>query len=209
MDERQMQTWHEKREALFAVNLPHSALSIINQQLPNLDFDVAMEALEVYAQRKPYRGFYMLKYMAIYEKISADHPRGGERAPEGAPPPAKTLDDNGWKHDERAEREAYEALPDEVKADCERKYAEYGWRPGTRQWRLLCLRAAAGKDVECYRIHPSFASRAYDREKRWKEEQAEMERTGYVRLIEALRDEIRKLGGDVNIRIGGRVDVRA
>jgi len=204
-----MQTWHEKREALFAVNLPHSALSIINQQLPSLDFDVAMEALEVYAQRKPYKGFYMLKYMAIYEKIEQDHPRGGERAPNGAPPPAKTLDDNGWKHDERAEREAYEALPDEVKADCLRKYGEYGWRPGTRQWRLLCLRAAAGKDVECYRIHPSFASRQYDRERDFKAKQQEMERTGYVRLIEALRDEIRKLGGDVNIRIGGRVDVRA
>ena len=199
MDERQMQTWHEKREALFAVNLPHSALSIINQQLPNLDFDVAMEALEVYAQRKPYKGFYMLKYMAIYEKISQDHPRGGQKAPKGASAPAKTLDDNGWKYDEHAEREAYEALPDEVKADCLRKYGEYGWRPGTRQWRLLCLRAAAGKDVECYRVHPPFASRAYDRAREWQMRQEEMERTGYVRLIEKLRREVEKLGGNINV----------
>ena len=199
MDERQMKQWHEKREALFAVNLPHSALSIINQQLPNLDFDIAIEALEVYAQKKPYRGFYMLKYMAIYEKISEDHPRGGERAPNGAPPPAKTLDDNGWKYDERAEREAYEALPDGFKAECERKYADYGWRTGTRQWRLLCLRAAAGQDVQCYRVHPPFASRAYDRERDFKMKQAEMERTGYVRLIEKLRREVEKLGGSINV----------
>ena len=199
MDERQMKQWHEKREALFAVNLPHSALSIINQQLPNLDFDVAMEALEVYAQRKPYKGFYMLNYMAIYEKLAEDHPRGGQKAPKGASAPAKTLDDNGWKYDERAEREAYEALPDGFKAECERKYADYGWRTGTRQWRLLCLRAAAGKDVECYRVHPPFASRAYDRERDWKMRQEEMERTGYVRLIEKLRREVEKLGGSINV----------
>lgn len=199
MDERQMQTWHAKREALFAVNLPHSALSIINQQLPNLDFDVAMEALEVYAQRKPYKGFYMLKYMAIYERIAEDHPRGGQKAPKGASAPAKTLPDNGWQHDERAEREAYEALPDEVKAECERKYADYGWRPGTRQWRLLCLRAAAGQDVECYRVRPPFASRAYDRAREWQMRQEEMERTGYVRLIEKLRREVEKLGGNINV----------
>jgi hypothetical protein len=200
MDTRQMQTWHEKREALFAVNLPHSALSIINQQLPSLDFDIAIEALEVYAQRKPYRGFYMLKYMAIYEKISEDRPRGGDRSPKGSRPPAKTIEDNGWQYDERAEREAYEALPDEVKADCERKYADYGWRPGTRQWRLLCLRAAAGQDVECYRVHPPFASRAYDREREFKMKQEEMQRTGYVRLIEKLRREIEKLGGSIDVR---------
>lgn len=200
MDDRQMQTWHERREALFAVNLPHSALSVINKQLPNLDADIAMEALEVYAQRKPYRGFYMLKYMAIYEKISEDHPRGGERAPKGAPPPAKTLEDNGSRNDERAEREAYEALPDGFKAECERKYADYGWRTGTRQWRLLCLRAAAGKDVECYRVHPPFASKAYDRAQEWKMRQDEMERTGYVRLIERLRREIEKLGGSIDVK---------
>ncbi len=199
MDERQMKQWHEKREALFAVNLPHSALSIINQQLPSLDFDVAIEALEVYAQRKPYKGFYMLKYMAIYEKLAEDHPRGGQKAPKGASAPAKTLDDNGWKHDERAEREAYEALPDGFKAECERKYADYGWRTGTRQWRLLCLRAAAGQDVECYRVHPPFASRAYDREREFKMKQEEMERFGYVQLIEKLRREVEKLGGNINV----------
>jgi hypothetical protein len=199
MDERQMKQWHEKREALFAVNLPHSALSIINQQLPSLDFDIAIEALEVYAQRKPYRGFYMLKYMAIYERIAEDNPRGGQKAPKGASAPAKTLPDNGWQHDERAEREAYEALPDGFKAECELRYADYGWRPGTRQWRLLCLRAAAGQDVECYRVHPPFASRAYDREREWKMRQEEMERTGYVRLIEKLRREVEKLGGSINV----------
>jgi hypothetical protein len=199
MDERQMQTWHAKREALFAVNLPHSALSIINQQLPNLDFDVAMEALEVYAQRKPYKGFYMLKYMAIYERIAEDHPRGGQKAPKGASAPAKTLPDNGWQHDERAEREAYEALPDGFKAECELRYADYGWRTGTRQWRLLCLRAAAGQDVECYRVHPPFASRAYDRERDFKMKQEQMERFGYVQLIQKLRREVEKLGGNINV----------
>ncbi len=199
MDERQMQTWHAKREALFAVNLPHSALSIINQQLPSLDFDIAIEALEVYAQRKPYKGFYMLKYMAIYERIAEDHPRGGQKAPKGASAPAKTLPDNGWQHDERAEREAYEALPDGFKAECERKYADYGWRTGTRQWRLLCLRAAAGKDVECYRVHPPFASRAYDRERDFKMKQEQMERIGYVQLIQKLRRELEKLGGNINV----------
>jgi len=199
MDERQMKQWHEKREALFAVNLPHSALSIINQQLPNLEFDIAIEALEVYAQRKPYKGFYMLKYMAIYEKLAEDHPRGGQKAPKGASAPAKTLPDNGWQHDERAEREAYEALPDGFKAECERKYADYGWRTGTRQWRLLCLRAAAGQDVECYRVHPPFASRAYDRERDFKMKQEEMERIGYVQLIEKLRREVEKLGGSINV----------
>ena len=199
MDERQMQTWHAKREALFAVNLPHSALSIINQQLPSLDFDIAIEALEVYAQRKPYKGFYMLKYMAIYERIAEDHPRGGQKAPKGASAPAKTLPDNGWQHDERAEREAYEALPDGFKAECERKYADYGWRTGTRQWRLLCLRAAAGQDVECYRVHPPFASRAYDRERDFKMKQEQMERFGYVQLIQKLRREVEKLGGNINV----------
>ena len=90
-------------------------------------------------------------------------------------------------------------MPDGFKAECERKYADYGWRTGTRQWRLLCLRAAAGKDVECYRVHPPFASRAYDRERDFKMKQEEMERTGYVRLIEKLRREVEKLGGSINV----------
>jgi hypothetical protein len=200
MDEHAMKRWHEKREALFAVNLPASAIAVINQKLPDLEPVAAMEALEVYAKRKPYKGFYMIRYMAIYERIAEDQPRGGDRAPESARPPAKTLPDNGWKYDERAEREAYEALPDGVKAECERKYADYGWKPGTRQWRVLCLRAAKGLDVECYRIHPSFASKAYDRAQEMKRRQDEMERFGYMQLIEKLRREVEKLGGCVDVK---------
>ena len=61
------------------------------------------------------------------------------------------------------------------------------------------MSAAAGKDVECYRVHPPFASRAYDRELDFKMKQEEMERTGYVRLIEKLRREVEKLGGNINV----------
>lgn len=198
MDERQMQTWHEKREALFAVNLPASALTVINKALPKLEHDIAIEALEVYAKRKPYKGFYMIKYLAIYERVAQDHPRGGDRAPGSARPPAKTLPDFSWRNDQQAEREAYHRLPDPFLAECREKYAAYGWKVGSREWMILCLEAYAGNDVERYRVHTTTL-RDLDRGNDFKAKAEYMQRVGYLELIEKLRAEVHRLGGSVDV----------
>lgn len=204
MDQHAARRWHERRESLFPTKLPYSAVTAINAQLPKLDEQKAMDALESYSRQKPYRGFYMLKFMVHYERAAKDERRppfsGTESAQEGASAPS-TNDMEDDAHAERHERERYESLPNGFRTECETRYAEWGWPKGSRGWRLLCLDAFDGRDVERYRRQRNIFTMDIDREREMKDRQAFMERRGYIDLIEKLRHEIRNLGGNVEIAL--------
>jgi len=200
MDTPQMREWHTTREGLFPTKLPYSALTVINAQLPKLDYERAMKALTLYAEQKPYRGFYMLKYMVWYERAGADErPLGTPgTAPKGAPP----ADETDWEDSqtaERREREAYEALPNDYREACKTRFADWGWPVGSRAWRLICLDAYVGRDVEKYRIGTNVFTEDQDKAREFKERAEFMQRRGYIELCEALRVEIRRLGGTVDV----------
>ena len=200
MDTPQMREWHTTREGLFPTKLPYSALTVINAQLPKLDYERAMKALTLYAEQKPYRGFYMLKFMVWYERASTDErPLGTPgNSPKGSPP----ADETDWEDSqtaERREREAYEALPNDYREACKTRFADWGWPVGSRAWRLICLDAYVGRDVEKYRIGTNVFTEDQDKAREFKERAEFMQRRGYIELCEALRVEIRRLGGTVDV----------
>jgi hypothetical protein len=202
MDEPAIRRWHQRREALFPVKLPYSALTVINTQLPKLEEDTAMTALQLYSEAKPYRGFYMLKYMTHYERaLTAERDPPFSRtdsAPKGAA--AAATNDGGDDIDaERREREAYEALPGDYREACKSRYAEWGWPVASRAFRLICLDAYVGRDVTRYRIGTNVFTRDQERERDLKSRQEFMERTGYVQLITQLRHEVHRLGGNIDV----------
>jgi hypothetical protein len=195
-----MREWHKAREGLFPTKLPYTAVTAINSQLPQLEFQRAMRALTLYSQQKPYKGFYMLKYMVWYERAGTDErPLGTPgTAPRGAPP-AEETDWEDARTAERREREAYEALPNDYRDACRTRFAEWGWPEGSRAWRLICLDAYVGRDVEPYRIGTNVFTRDANREAEMKERAEYMQRRGYLELVSALRAEISRLGGNVDV----------
>lgn len=201
MDEHDMNRWHDRREALFPTKLPHSAISVINRQLPALDAERADRALVSYSKAKPYKGFYMLKYMVHYERVGdGETPFSGTDGARRAAAPATNIQDDGH-HAERREREAYGHLPQEFIAACRVRFADWNWPEGSRGWCMLCLEHYVGRDVEQYRIHPYFGSKQYDREQRRKAAEAAYAAGRAQTLVERLRAEI--------VRLGGRADAIA
>lgn len=199
MDAEQMKTWHEKRESLFAVKLPHSAISHINAQLPLLDHERAMAALVVYRAEKPYKGFYMARFNWHYQRTpSARTDRAASRAA-AEPADAFTMEDA--LDSERREREAYDALPFDFLEQCREQFAGWGWPEGTRGWRILCLDAYVGRPVEQYRQRANIFSKEYEREERIQAQEKWRAERGYLDLIAALRAEV--------VRLGGRCDIVA
>lgn len=200
MDTAEMNRWHDRREALFPTKLPHSAISVINQQLPALEAERADRALVSYSKQKPYKGFYMLKYMVHYERAGDGRkPFSGTDGAQRAAAPATNMDEA--HHAERREREAYGHLPPDFIAACRKKFADWGWPEGSRAWMLLCLEHYVGRDVEQYRVHPWFGSKEYDAAERRKAAAAAYQANQAQTLVERLRAEI--------VRLGGRADAIA
>jgi len=197
MEPTDIRRWHERREALFPTKIPYTALSAINAQLPRLEIERAMRALDSYAQQRPYKGFYWLRYMVHYERAAAD--MGDARtlgtAPRGAPPAEETGDIDA----ERAERERYESLPDAFRADCARRFAEWGWPAGSRAWRLLCIDAYDGREIERYRRATNIFTETDQRKQELAERAEYMQRRGFLELITQLRHEIVLLGGKPDV----------
>lgn len=199
MDEHQMRNWHSRREALFPTKLPYSAITAINQQLPALEAERAERALVKYSEAKPYKGFYMLKYMVHYERVGdGETPFSTPgNAPRGAPP-AEPNDDGGYIDAERREREAYQALPNDFRERCAREYAEWGWPLGSRGWMILCLDAFVGRDISGYQCGTNIFTRDREKEREREEAQSRQERQGLLLTIGELRNQVLALGGSLN-----------
>lgn len=199
MDEHEMRRWHQERESLFPTKLPYSALTVINAQLPRLEAERASRALVSYSKAKPYKGFYMLKYMVHYERVGDDETPFGTagNAPKGALPPEPN-DDGEYLDAERREREAYEALPDDYRERCKDVYADWGWPIGSRAWMLICLDAFVGRDVSGYKIGTNVFSKQAERDRKRAEERDAQERHGMLATIGGLRLQVLALGGSIN-----------
>jgi len=209
MDEHEMKRWHCRREDLFPTKLPYSAVSVINQQLPALDAERADRALVAYSEAKPYKGFYMLKYMVWYERVGDGRKPFSTTgtAPKGAPPSDRTHGVD-YADAERLEREAYARLPQSFIDECRRKYSEYGWPYASRGWRILCIEAYLGHDVEQYRVRPMMGSAGWEREERLKRESDERTRLRLETAVQARDVIIHKLKAQI-AQLGGTVDAFA
>jgi len=195
MDQTEMQTWHRERERLFPVKLPAHTIKAINRRLETMDFERAMCALSTYRHEKPYKGFWIDKYTVVYDATpSAATDRA---APRPAAPPANAYCD--WEGEQRAEREQYEALPTDFVAECRGWFADWGWPEGTRGWMLLCIDTFHGRPVDQYQQKPNIFSKQYELEESIRAQVEFRKERGYIDLVAALRMEIKRLGGNIDI----------
>lgn len=154
MDTAERILWHERRETLFKTKIPVSALIVINEALPALDYAAACCALDNYAEERPYKGFYMHRFMVHYNRKSPVQ-RDRDGAPKGAALPAGFVTDAAQTAEDE---QAYRNIPAAKLEEYRTRFRDWGWKEGTPYWRILCVDAFAGKDVERYRVAPSYFS---------------------------------------------------
>ena len=159
MDFRDSATWHARRQELFAKRdgsplvLDSLTISTIAEELPAMDFDAAMKALDAYRAAKPYKGFWWNAYLQHYSTAkTATTLRRGAALP--------AVDMNALlvekaKQEQAYEIEQYGKIPEQFKQECKRTYAEWGIHQSDdeRAWRIVVLDAYLGYDVECYRVY--------------------------------------------------------
>ena len=159
MDFQHSATWHARRQELFAKRdgsplvLDSLTISTIAGELPAMDFDAAMRALDTYREAKPYKGFWWNAYLQHYATAKTDTtPKRGAALP--------AVDMNALLVEKAREEQAYEieqygTIPEQFKQECKRKYAEWGINQADteRSWRIVVLDAYLGYDVERYRVY--------------------------------------------------------
>ena len=158
METNEIAAWHVRREQLFAkpngqqLRLDARTIEVMAAQLPAMQFDAACIALEHYRDAKPYRGFWWQTYLEHYRKAQTD---SSPKAAAAAPCDHDAIRDAQALRDQGDEIAAYAALSDSWKAECRMAFAGWGidQADGNRKWRLLCIDALNGVDVERYRIH--------------------------------------------------------
>jgi hypothetical protein len=192
MDGTQFQLWQQRREQLFPVALPKAVQDEIRERVSRMDFDHAIHSLNMYREERPYRGFYIARFAFIYQTTRQTQDRDRRQEPPALP--ASDIHQQA-EHDRRA----YQQLPETFLDDCRRRFAEWGWPEGSRQWQILCLDARAGIDVERYRCAPAFGTPSYDRAHRIAANAAARTRTDDLRTIEALRAQVLALGGTIDV----------
>ena len=161
MTESEKRKWTDRREALFAVSLPPKVVAEISVQLDKLAFERAMDALVEYRKELPYRGFYMTRFNVHYMKSlnrdlgSIINKRTAETdglASAAAAQPGNASSDH--VDDEKAERQAFAALPSDFLDKCKMMFADWGIHGvDARAWRILCIDYWNGRDVTRYRRH--------------------------------------------------------
>jgi len=159
MDLQQIARFHNERNRLFQrrdgsqLILDAATYETMADQLPGMDHERSMAALVRYRERRPYKGFYWEGFMAEYGRDGTGAP--ASRAPARAPEDLTAALDAAAKREQANELEDFDALPPEFVAECAKRYADWGIpaRRVERSWRILCIDAYNGRDVEPYRIH--------------------------------------------------------
>lgn len=186
MESAQMALWHKRRIELFRTQLPATALAEIEATLPKLDYARALDALNNYAEEKPYKGFFLTRFMLHYNRspVGQGQDRRAQNAPAAFPAPFDIA------REEEEDRRKYQAIPESVRAEFWQCFRDWGWERESRQWQILCNRAYAGENVEGYRVHPGWFTEAGRESRRSASVSAEARVLELQTLVERLRLEI-------------------
>lgn len=185
--------FNTKRRHLMPVQLTVEIQARIDSHLTLFDAERADVALEIYAEEKPYRGFFLARFRAIYDspETAAALRRRGAPAENAPRMEGETI---------ASIREAYDMLEPDFLQHCRRSFHDYGWREGTIPWMILCVDHSRGRRVSHYKVHSPFGSddhtRRMERLAQIKADydaarQTEIERLR--RCTEIMEDEIRGL----------------
>lgn len=159
MDFQDSATWHARRQELFAKRdgsplvLDSLTIQTIADELPSMEFDAAMRALETYRNAKPYKGFWWNAYLQHYATAKTDTTL--KRGAALLAVDMNALLANKARQEQAYEIEQYDKIPEQFKQECKRKYAEWGiyQSDAERAWRIVVLDAYLGYDVERYRVY--------------------------------------------------------
>ena len=194
MDMQQAAEFHNERNRLFArrdgsqLMLDRETYRTMCDALADMEFEPAMRALRTYREAKPYRGFYWEAFLKHFSRDKTAAP--ASRAAACAPADGNELADQLARRDQSAEVLAFQRLPRQFVQDCAVRFKEFGWPTNAqdRAFRILCIDAFEGRDVEPYRIHRRTERIANHTQR------AEMDRQS---TIEALRLEIIALEAEI------------
>lgn len=161
MDFQESATWHARRQELFAKRdgsallLDSLTISTIAEELPSMEFDAAMSALQAYRNAKPYKGFWWNTYLQYYAAAKTDSATKGAAALPASQ--MSELLEQKAREEQAYEVQQFRSVPMEFRERCKARYSDIGWPVDehNRAWRLIVLAAYNGEDVERFRIHPS------------------------------------------------------
>lgn len=165
MNLEQMAAFHNERNRLFAkpngqaLILDSTTYRTMCDELPSMDFEQATQALAAYREARPYKGFYWPKFLEHYSRDKTG--ARPQAAPACAPNDMEEMLNAAALADQRHEIQDFHKLPRDFVRECESRYVDWGIPISDRNrgWRLLCLDAFAGKEVDLYRVHTKRESK--------------------------------------------------
>jgi hypothetical protein len=202
MSPAEIEQFNAKRRTVMPVQLTLEVQARIDAHLTLFEADQADVALEIYAKEKPYRGFFLARFRAIYDspETAAALRRRGAPAENACRVEGETVE---------SIQEAYGLLEPDFIAHCRKAFADYGWRDGSIPWMILCVDHSRGRRVSHLKVNAAYGTNEHKRRQErlaqikqdWDlARQSEIERLR--RCCEIMGEEIRELQGQLALERG-------
>ena len=147
MSEAEIDLFHCERARLFEVALSSTLIADITRQVTPLEFRRAMQALAVYREKLPYRGFFIAQFNEVYNRERVAVPAYAEAT-------AAPLS-NDATADKQRERKDFERVTPATRAAIDARYPDIAALP-RRAYEMCIVLAAAGCSIEQYRTNDPY-----------------------------------------------------
>ena len=147
MSEAEIDLFLRERARLFGVALSSTLIADITRQVTPLEFKRAMQALAVYRQKLPYRGFFIAQFNEVYNRERVAVPAYAEAT-------AAPLS-NDAAADKRRERADFERVPLASRIAIDARYPDIAALP-RRSYEMCVVLAHAGCSIEQYRTNDPY-----------------------------------------------------
>ena len=147
MSEAEIDLFHSERARLFGVALSSTLIADITRQIATLDFKRAMQALTLYREKRPYKGFFVAQFNEIYNRERVAAPAYAEAT-------AAPLS-NDAAADKRRERADFERVPLAARIAIDARYPDIAALP-RRSYEMCVVLAHAGCSIEQYRTNDPY-----------------------------------------------------
>jgi len=147
MSEAEIDLFHSERARLFEVVLSSTLIAEITRQIATLDFKRAMQALTLYREKRPYKGFFVAQFNEIYNRERVAVPAYAEAT-------AAPLS-NDAAADKRRERADFERVPLASRIAIDARYPDIAALP-RRSYEMCVVLAHAGCSIEQYRTNDPY-----------------------------------------------------
>jgi hypothetical protein len=192
MSEAEIGLFHCERARLFEVALSSTLIAEITRQIATLDFKRAMQALTLYREKRPYKGFFVAQFNEIYnrERVGVTASAEATAAPRGI--------DVGPQV--RQERRDFRRVPEATVKALNARYPDIAALP-RRSYEMCIVLAAKGLSIEQYRTNQPYVWQQADTHAQLvANDQLRRERS-HTELIAKYREHHRQTGEKVDFDV--------